>query len=402
MISKEEQRDIWNTNTLNEFRNLNYDQLLFPSNIEGMETYIKLPNTYYNGKKIAEGETIQGFECVKKHKDDIADTLYFVRTQDVNNMPLLIKKSEKVMFSKKVYNLVTESVAMRIKPEKKMSWKQLVQFMGLPYHENPVDYALYKNKILYGRTNKQFYYRVVSPSAFGKTKLKESIKLLTNNMTIVSDPSAPKLFYAICRATDVTLNEMPDYSTKSSFIKFCNMLMNIGDKSKGVENPSRSINGTKEYAETDKLSVSFTHNPPDYYHKVGERGFDDIFPENVISRYYYNYYTGVLNFSVSESYNAVESAIKYQGFLKDWIKTMLWYEENWDNIINPFGTKYLDLFEFANDRPRFKDHFVDFAKCLAEFCDGDERKYAKLLKAEYDSHKKYEEVLKASSKKSVW
>ena len=387
-LTKKELMDIWNTSTLDSFNKLNFDNVLYPSNIDGNETYIKLSQN-------KDADIINGYRLLKKHKKDNVETLYFVRSCDINNLPIEIQGKHKINYAKEVFNLVTDLESCRIVPQRVFTWKQIIDWSGCPNHTNQIHYALYKMKCLYGRTNKQFYYRAISESAFGKTKYKEMIKLLLNKMCIVSDPSSPKLFFAICHNKDVTLNEMPDTSNKGLFIKFCNMLMNLGDKSKSIENPSRKTEGTFENADTSKLSLSFTHNPPHYYKEKGLKSFEEIFPYNVVNRYYYNLYEGMTEFKESFGFNSEQCAIKHKPFISDWIKSVLWYEEHWNEIENKFPECLLDKFKFNKKEPRFKEHFIDFAKCVSEYCEGDVNLYIRLLTEEYKSHKNYEQMIKS-------
>lgn len=382
----EQLRAIWNTSSLDAFNKLNFDGILYPSNISGNETYIKL------GVE-KDAQIINGFKLLKKHKGQNTETLYFVPTEYINDLPIEIINTRKINYSKEVFNLVTDFKVCRIKPEQILSFRQLVDLSGCPEHTNPTHYKLYKMKCLYGRLKEQFYYRIISQSAFGKTKYKEMLRLLLNKMCIISDPTSAKLFFSICHNKDITLNEMPDTSNKQLFIKFCNMLMQIGDKTKMVENPSRKTDGTFENADTSKLSVCFTHNPPEYYKEKGMKDFENTFPYNVINRYYYNLYEGQTTFHQVYGYNAEKVAIENQQFIKDWIKTALWYEENWHKIKNPYPECLLDGFKFRDTEPRFKEHFKDFAKCVAEYSDGDMNLYVNLLIEEYKSHKFYDDLI---------
>jgi len=383
--TKEEQMKVFNTSTLQAFNELNYDKLLFPSNIQEEETYIRLGIE-------KDATTINGFSLLKKHYKSSAQTQYFVRVEDINKLPILIINTRKVNYSREVFNLVTEFEKVKIEPEQKMSWKELVDFTGCPYHSNEIHYTLYKMKCLYARTKSQVYFRTISDSCFGKTKYLEMLNLMLNHICIISDASSPKLFFAICHQRMICLNEMPDKGDKN-WSKFCNNLINIGDKSKSVENPSRKTEGTFDCADTSKLSMCFTHNCSSYYHNVGLKGFDELFPYNVINRYYYNLYDGLANFHQSHGYNAEKTAKKYQEVIRDVIKTALFYEDNWDKIQNPFPEELLDGFKFENKEPRFKEHFYDFANAIAEYSQGDVNIYMKLLVEEYKSHIAYKKLI---------
>ena len=387
--NKNELMKIWNTSTLQEFSDLNFDNILFPSNIIDHETYIR-------PSRDKDAPHCDGFEVHKKHKGDSVTTIYFVRSEDIPKFPIeIVKKPRKIHYNRKVYNLVTEINPCKIEPEKILTWRQIIDYSGIPVHTNQLHYTLYKMDVLYGRTKGQYYYRTITESAFGKDKYKESVRLLLDNMSLISDPTVAKLFYACCHNRDITINELPDNTGSTDFNKLCNMFMRIGDKTKKLDNRSRKTEGTYETAETKNLTVSFIHNIPQYYHDKGKKCFDDIYPYNVINRYYYNLYTGFLKFKQDYNYNPVETAVAYSDFIKAWIKSVLWYQDNWSQIENRFQ----EVFErkwtecFKKKEERFKDHFRDFALQASEYSEGDIKLYLQLLKEKFDSHMKYRELV---------
>jgi len=373
---------IWNTSTCEQFNKLNFDKMIMANNIQGLESYIT-----YNKKQI------EGYEVLKQHVGDISPTRYFIRTEDANEkIPGMVEKIIKVHDSGKIYSLVTKMSSFKIIPEKIFNWRNIIDLSGIPNHTNKIHYTLYKNKILFGRTHRHIYSRIVSESAFGKDKYLEAITHLLNNSMNVSDPSVAKLFYAFCHSRDITINELPDDSIKSNFIKFCNLVIKA-DGTNIVVNPSRSVKGTKEVADTSLTSFRFIHNIPSYYTDKGQKGFDDIYPYNVINRFYYNLYSGYLKTDFPDFIDFEKEAKKYESFYRSWIKSVLWYQENWHTLSNRYSEVSLDEFTFRKKEERFKDHFRDFAKCLSHYAE-DKNEYYELLHIEYASHKAYESLLK--------
>lgn len=381
ILTKEEIMLIWNTATLEEFSHLNFDSVLYPSNIVGTETYIK-----------EDDNIVTGYEVRKRHKGQQVDTIYFVRSDDIPEMPLKIKSTRKILYAKKAYNLIIEADSMSITPDKIMNWRELIDYSGIPSHSNPIHYTLYKNKVLYGRTKKQVYYRTISESAFGKDKYKESVRLLLEHMSNLSDPTVSNLFYRACHNKDITICEMPDNTKKEDFIKLCNMLIRIGDGTKILDNRARKTDGTVDSAQIGKLSVSFIHNIPSYYSDKGLNIFEEIFPYNVINRYYYNLYDGFLQASFPSDTNYAAIAEKYSDFIKKWIKSAVWYEENWNKMTNLYPDVPLSNYHFLEKEPRFKDHFIDFARCLSHYAKTQEE-YVMLLDEEYKSHNEYRKLI---------
>jgi hypothetical protein len=372
-----------NTDSAEAFSKLNFDDLLTPNGIVGTESYLV--------NKITD-EKIEGFEVRKHHVKDPAPTRYFVRTEDINMLPAIVLDKRKVHSQGNVFYLCTKLQSFSYEPEKIFSWREIIDFTGIPCHTNPIHYSLYKNKVLFGRVHKHVYHRVVSESAFGKDKYLEWWRHLINNSMNVSDPSTAKLFYAVCHNRDVTINELPTDLGKSDFGKFTNMLMRLGDGSNDVANPSRATKGTKEVADTSLTTLRFLHNTPKYYHEKNKPCFDEIFPYNVVNRYYYNLYDGYLQASFPNSFNASKVAVKYSYFYKWLIRSVLWYEEHWDELENLYPDYDLSPFVFRAKEERFKDHFFKFAKCLSHYALSVEE-YSSLLIEEYKSHRAYESLV---------
>ena len=395
-MEEDELNKIWNTKTLTAWSSKNFDKILFSSNIKGTETYI----TKGTGKDTVH---IEGYEAIKQHKGDSQPTTYFIRSEDIKNIPLIIKKTTKMHCRQKVYNVITEGRSVSIKPEQKMSWRQLINLSGIPHHTDKASWTRYKMKRLYGRLTGQFYQRAVSESGFGKDKYPEAIRILINSMGNISDPSRAKLFYSACHNKDITINELGVPNGNEQY-EYFNQCMRIGDATQILDNPKRATNGTSETIHIDKLSVAFTHNVASYYHVQGKKCFEEIYPYNVNNRYYYNLYTGYSQMKPKpRNITFDELAEKYDGFIKDWIKTALWFENNLHKLPNKFPNISLDVFVFDKKEDRFKNHFEMFAHCVSYYA-RNEREYLMILKQDYDNNMSYKDkigVLVSSSEKLI-
>jgi len=388
-ITNEDLMKIWHTKTINAFHTQNFDDILYPTNIIGTETYI-VTGSGDNKKHV------EGYVVTKKHKNESTNTIYFLRTQDVELLPLKILKTTKIHSKGGVYNLLTCGKSIKITPQKDMNWRELVEQSGIPMHSEPMHHALYKNKVLYARLKGQMYYRVITESAFGKDKYKEALRLLLDSSCNLSDPSTAKLFFSVCHTRDLTINELPK-PEKKDFIKFCNALMRIGDAATILDNSSRKTEGTYEVAHIENLSTSFIHNIPKYYHDRGEDSFEDIYPYNVINRYFYTLYEGFLQAQFPSDMDYIKIAEEYTPFLRRWIKSALWYEEHWHELKNLYPNVDLSKFHFKSKENRFKDHFIDFARCLSHYAET-EAEYKVLLNTEYQCHDKYRNIIEPASK----
>lgn len=379
ILTSEEQVLTGRTEVAKAFNKRNFDKLLQPNNVIGLETYIT-----YNKKQI------EGFELRKTHSDKKTPTTYFMRSEDVQKLPVMIVETMKIHDKGRVYHLVIECETMEIPREKVYTWRELVDYSGMPKeaHSNQLHHILYKNKMLFSRLRPHVYSRIITESAFGKTKYLEWVRACLDHTSMVSDPSPPKLFYASCHTRFIIINELPDDTVKASFIKTCNMLMNLGDGTNDLDNPSRATKGTSETADTSMTSLVFTHNPPKYYQDLGSRTFEEIYPYNVVNRFYYNYYTGYLSPRFPEHMDFEALADHYSDFFKGMISTMLYFEVEWGRLPNKFPRIDLEQYFFPERENRFRTHFFEFAKALSHYA-SDESQYKALLDEEYKSHQAY-------------
>jgi len=383
-ITREDLGLIWHTKTLKEFSDLKFDKILHHNNVLGTEKYIT-----YNKQHI------EGFEAKKLHKGHKQATVYFIRTEDIKKLPIIVKNTFKVHDKNKVFNVINEAKSIRITPKQLYSWRQIIKTFAIPDHTNLTDWLNYRMKRLYSRTSGQFYGRYITESSFGKDKCVESYRLLLNESSSISDPTTAKLFYAACHNKDITINELPDKNNKD-FITMCNVLMRIGDKSNMVDNRARSTAGTLETADTSKLSVCFTHNIPKYYHDKNKEAWHEIYPYNVFNRFYPVLYEGYLQAKFPDTMNHKALANKYSPFLIAWIKSVLWYEEHWFELKNLYPDVSLEHFTFLKKEERFREHFIGYAKCVSHYAETKEE-YLKILKADYESHHKYLDLIKNES-----
>lgn len=387
VISFEEQNLIWHTDTLIAWTQLNYDKILFYDNVVGIETYIT------TGAK-EDVKHIEGYEARKLHKKDKVETVYFIRTEDLAKLPIIIQETTKIHSRQRVFNLVTKAKSLEIRPEKILDWREIIDYSGIPYHTHPLDFTRYKLKRLYGRLQGKFYARYVSESGFGKDKFSEAYRLLLHKLVNISDPSRAKIFYSACHNREITINELgvPKGEEQAEYF---NLMMRIGDGTGILDNSKRAKDGTSESIFIDKLSVCFTHNIAEYYLKKGKKCFEQVYTYNILNRYYPNDYKGYSQMQLKpRDVTHQQIAIKHDRFIKDWIKSVLWYEEHFHELPNKYA--YIPLegeFLFKKKEDRYKTHFHQFAHCVSHYAK-DEKEYLEILRADYDNHKAYVEKMR--------
>jgi len=100
-------------------------------------------------------------------------------------IPIKIQKSKKIGYRSSVYHYVTKFASARIKEEKTMSYRELVNTLADFNHSNPDDFLLYKIIALTLYLRKGFV-RIVSPAAFGKNSVVGILKTLMTDVAIAN------------------------------------------------------------------------------------------------------------------------------------------------------------------------------------------------------------------------
>ena len=369
------QDDLWDVRTLMAFNYLNFDKVLNQSNLEGNEQSIKLgknPDDYING-----------FEAYKRHKDSTFKTTYFIPTAYAAKLPIIVDETLQVRFKNRIYQVVKKATSLKIIPENILGFRALVDCSGIATHSNHLHYTIYKLIVLTCRLGKGCF-RVCTESAFGKDKYLEMNRLLLSRISVLTDPTIAKINNRIQHDKLLVLSEMPGKSTGEDFSMLCNALMIIGDDRQILDNRARSAQGTLEEANIGKTSVLFIHNPSSYYEKVGKKSFEDTFPYNVQNRYLPFRLFGHTECNFTDNLDNEEYAAEYKLNLQAWIKTAVWYEENWHSLKN----KYSDIgcrYVFAKKEERYATNFSRLALAISLYSRSQEE-YVELLEVAYQSY----------------
>ena len=383
-MTEEDLNLCWDTNTIEAWGNMYFDNVIFSNNIVGLETYL------VKGKG-SEEKHYEGFECRKMHKGNKTETTYFLMSKDLHKIPIMLDTNNgltKLHYRQKVWNIITGGTSLEIEPQRILTWREIIDYSGIPYHTKPKDWTRYKLKRLYARITGQLYQRAISESGFGKDKYVESYNLLIQKGCNISDPSRAKIFYSACHNKEITINEL-GVPTGQEQYEYFNMMMRIGDETKILDNSKRATDGTKEKITLSKLSVSFTHNIKEYYHKKDKKCFEQLYPYNVINRYYPNKYEGYSQRQMKpRNVTHHELALKYDSFIKSWVKSVLWYEKNFENLPNRYPNIPLTDFVFKTKEDRFRTHFERFAHCVSHYAK-DEKEYLEILKDDYENNRAY-------------
>jgi len=363
---------------LSAFNEEYYKDLITKNNL-GEETIIKVNEE-------------QKFVYPVKYKGKI----YAIPSKVVEDgkLPIKIQKAIKVGYRTSVYHYVTEYASARIKDQKTMTYRQLINNLAKFEHSEPDDFLLYKivATTLYLRKG---FVRIVSPAAFGKNSIVGILKTLMTDVAIANPKSTAALEHKLINKM-VVLDEMTNLE-KTHRSSMQDALLMIADGSPSYEKSTRGSAkiGTKDEYDISKLSVQIQYNIYQYYIDAGQgdKYFDNVFQYALKSRFLPLYFDGVLD---SQQFVNISKPKAIAGELtediKKFIRALKYYQANFEKEDNDF--KLFKEYKISREGRHEKTFHV--------ICQGirlyakDEIEYNKLVERLYACNLKYVNMMNKS------
>ncbi|MCD6347797.1 MAG: hypothetical protein J7L96_10290 [Bacteroidales bacterium] len=249
----------------------------------------------------------------------------------ISDLPIKIQGEELLPYRNKLYHVVTEYSSVKIKPEKRMTFRELVDAFDLK-HSSPKDFKLFKILALaseIGRLN----FRVATEAGFGKDSFFSILGFLRNDVSIVNPRTAPAVEYRLLNKV-LVLNELSNLESSQRAL-LQEILLLIGDLKNVYEKSSRATNDTKDEYDISKLSLVICYNTIDYYQAIGkeDKFFDNLFTHAVLDRFIPFKLNGRLDmrqFDVSLTDSRIEDTFKSNSELyTSVVRTIEWYKHNY-------------------------------------------------------------------------
>ena len=367
----------WHYNTTDLFFKRYYDKLLTENMIAGGEMYIEEAKDN-DGSPI----TLSKFYFPLK-KDKF---IYLIPSKDINNLPVLIEKCEKISYSSKGYMLPKKLIPMRIKPEMKMSFRELVDSFATSEHSNP-DHNLFWRLITIVSFVDRINVRVATSPEFGKDSKLNLLNSLTGVIGKVSNPTIAKLEYLLFNKI-ILINEVSGINSQSKqdveqFILAC------GDFNNEYNKRSRASAGSSEKYDINNLSLVIAYNDLSNYTNT-EKYFDFMWTNAgaINNRILPFLLQGKTTQDFSKVFNIDDAVKDNWNFYVNFIRALLYFQNNkqqnykWDNNIKvDFGGS-----------GRWKSNFTTIMKWLSLYCESQEE-YDKMVKELYQCHLNYTKSL---------
>jgi len=317
----------WHYDVLDGFFQQYYKDLITENMGVGDEIHVK-EFKCSNGLEIEVEEFYYPFRKDKK--------IYLIPSAFVNKLPLNIMKEQKVSYKGKGYiipklneNDGTYAIKpMKIRPEKRMSFRELVNVFANTKHDNPDDewlWRLISIVALLDRIN----VRVATPPEFGKDSKINLLSSLSGKVGMISNPTVAKLEYLLFNKL-IFLNEVSGIksSSKEDVEQF---ILSCADFSNKYVKRSRASAGANEEYDISTTSLVVAYNDISQYTTKGQDKYFDFLWNNagaINNRVIPFLFRGKQKTNFNKNFN-VNSAIKDNwDFYLNFIRTLFWYWKN--------------------------------------------------------------------------
>ncbi|MFH2027818.1 MAG: hypothetical protein ABIJ08_01645 [Nanoarchaeota archaeon] len=359
--------NIYHTDFLSAFNAELYKNVLTSDNIVSDEVCKKF-----------EYDEVYGFELETYNPVTKVKDKYFLKTKDLELLPILVTATDKFSHRSQVFKMITKCVTKKIPTKKCMELPELIKNFATIKHSNQAVFDLYK-KIMLAGYFERLNVRVVSPASFGKDGIVDIIGLLNGGVANLYNATLGKLKYSL-RNDYIVINEIGGLKREEiSALQI--YLVQAGAYKPKYENNSRSVVGTKESADLQNKSHIILHNLPVYYESKGQQYFEQMFTEAVIDRFPALLMDGWIteDFSKAPEYSEVSEADT--DMLKKIIATINYFKQN--KIEKAKYTIDTGFWGFkGKSRQRALRSFTIISKWLSHFADNEEEfmKDCELLK----------------------
>jgi hypothetical protein len=265
-----------------EFKRNYYKDLLSIEHLVGSQ--VKIDKMSYPDGSIDDCANFWGYVLEKN------GTKYLLSGQDKEGrdvkigdlFPIYPKDLLKVASKGNVYYWIKRPVCARIKPEKSMSYKDMVDTFASLKHSNQTH-----TKLMWFITLTQMYdranFRISTPAGFGKDSAVEIMNNLIGKANTIENPTLAKLEFMSVNKL-LAVNEVVDIK-KSDWRTMEQFLLSTGAHKPAVTKHSRAIaSGVGEVLDVSNLSLSLMYNDIDHYPSE-ELYFDYVTKEAVMDRF---------------------------------------------------------------------------------------------------------------------
>jgi hypothetical protein len=197
-------------------------------------------------------------------------------------LPIIPRDIQKVSYRGVVYYLINKIIPARFKPDKTMTFKELVAKLNSLGHSNPVHRQLL---LFIGLTSMmdRANFRIASPPSFGKDSVVDTLGNLIGGAHTIENPTIAKLEY-MTYAKWLAVNEIVDIQ-KAEWRNIEQFLLSAGAHKPEITKHSRAVaTGVKEIIDISRFSLSLMYNDIDCYPEM-DKYVDFVTKKAVLDRF---------------------------------------------------------------------------------------------------------------------
>lgn len=248
-------------------------------------------------------------------------------------LPIYPEGLETVSSKGVAYKIITRPVPARIKPEKKITFKEIVDSLNSVSHSNSNQRKLFIIMSLLSRLTR-VNFRVCTPPGYGKDSIVDTMEDLIGSCGSVSNPSVAKLEY-MTYLKWLVINEVSNIS-KADWASVQQFLLDTGAMKESTFKRTRASSGVEEIIDLSKLSIGLFYNDITEY--TDQKGFfENKADGNVKDRFIPFRFHGSLNedFTLINNVNP-ESFVKDNfDYYRDLAASILYYIEHYyDEVVH--------------------------------------------------------------------
>jgi len=366
----------FNNHVLAQFHDLIYKDVLTEDHISGSEISIKNIDICQ--------ERTSGYALKKDLKT------FFIRSPDLCKLPIRVARDStgktigtfEAVHNSAVYHVINQVNTVKIPSVDGISFRDMIDWLCNFNHTNGLHFTLWK-VICVAAYCSRVNFRLATPPAFGKDSVIDALRDLTSNCVRIDNATFAKLEYVL-RFPFIVCNEVAGLkdTDKKEFESFG---LSAGAFQNTYVKRSRKVAGTKEIYNISKLSLGFTYNNAEFYKRIGQKSFDDSFPEQFLNRFLPICLNGVIDVSQFKKEGELD-------FTKECELNMEVYKsiiQKLNFIIHtPLEEKFHVEYEFTKKHGRWEKSFKTICLYLSHYAqDFDE--YVKLTNELYKCHLAY-------------
>jgi len=372
---------------LSMFKRIFYKDLLTNEHLESDE--IRMDKLTYTDGSTEEEANLWGYVFKKDGikyilPSRLEDGTYINLSK---TLPIIAKETIKIAYRGIVYHLIKKPVSAKFRPQKKMSFKEMVDIFSSLGHDNPLHQKLLLFMAL-SQMMDRANFRISTPPGFGKDSSVDIMGNLIGRSSTIVSPTLAKLEF-MTNYKWLAVNEIVDIP-KGEWRVIEQFILDAGAFKPEIAKHSRAIaGGVKEMLDISQFSLSLLYNDinnynekTQYFDYVAKDAVKDRFPP---FRLYGNF---------TEDFNSIRN-IDVRTFVKDnfdkykdLIYTFTYYKKNLYNYLHHYKTTEFDIYP-----ERWKTNIGKLLKIIDVYCDS-ETEFKEWVQVIVKAIEDYQEMLK--------